>query len=129
RVSHLGFDHPELREMAARLRLLRPKRRTKTVNFPKRGGGRFVVELSRLRQVSLLAFEVINLKERRRSFTRRRRKNRRIEQRETVVVEKVSHGLHDRVPHFQHCVLPARTQPKMPAVQEKLGAVFLRCDG
>ena len=75
--------------MAARLRFLSAERRTETIDFAKRRRRRFVVELTRLRQISLLAVEVIDFKKRRRSFTGGGREDWRISKREAIVVEKV----------------------------------------
>src|ERR1043166_9145108 len=66
----------------------------------------------------------MDFKQRRRTFTRSRCEDRGIHQGETVVVEKIPHRLHDRMPHLQHRVLPARTQPEVAMVHEKLSAMF-----
>ena len=49
----LGLDHPELGEVAARLRLLRAEGRAEAVDLAQRERGGFDVELAGLREVGL----------------------------------------------------------------------------
>src|SRR5262249_30702168 len=62
------------------------------------------------------------------SFTRGRREDRRITQSEPVVIQEIPDRLDDCVPDLQHRMLPARAQPQVPVVHEKLSTVFLRSD-
>ena len=48
-IGHLRLNHPKLGEVAASLGFLSAKRWTKAVCLSERCGGRFVVELARLR--------------------------------------------------------------------------------
>ena len=59
RVGHLGLDHPELGQVAARLRFLGAERRAEAVDAAERHRVRFVVELPALRQVRGLVVEVL----------------------------------------------------------------------
>src|SRR5262249_35787762 len=68
-IRHFGLDHPKLCQMAPGLGLLRAKRWSETVDLAKGSRSRFVVELPRLRQVSLRVFKVIHLEQRGRAFT------------------------------------------------------------
>ena len=56
-VSRL--EHPELGQVAPRLRLFRAERRPEAVHLAERGGGGLQVELPRLRQVRLALVEVV----------------------------------------------------------------------
>src|SRR6185369_7305388 len=91
-------------------------------------GCRFVIKLTRLREIRLFTIEVIDLKERRRAFTSRGREDRRIHEREAVVVEKIPHRLNNRVTNLQHRMLASRTQPQVPVVHQKLRPVLFRSD-
>src|SRR6185436_6311380 len=66
--------------------------------------------------------------ERRGSLTSGGRKDRRIAKREAIIVEEIPHRLNYCMPNFQYSMLPARTQPQMPVVHQKLCAVFLWSD-
>ena len=77
-VRHLGLDHPELGEVAARLALLGAERRAERVDLAERHRVGFVVELTALRQIRLLVVEVLDRKQRRRAFARGRREDRRV---------------------------------------------------
>src|SRR4030095_9326614 len=107
RVGHFGFDAPKLSQVAACFRFLRAKCWTKAVGFSKRCSCRFVVELTRLREVRLFTFEVLNFKQSRRPFTRGGRKNRRVSQSETILIEKASKSPDYCVSPFQNRVLPS----------------------
>src|SRR5207253_1348158 len=48
--GHLGLDHPELHQMAARLRLLRAERGAEAVDLPERRGRRLEIQLAGLRE-------------------------------------------------------------------------------
>ena len=54
-VGDLGLDHPELGQVAARLRLLGAERRAEAVHAAERHRVGFVVELAALRQVRRLS--------------------------------------------------------------------------
>src|SRR6185437_6613265 len=107
-ISHLGFDHPELGQVATRLRFLRAEGWSKTISLSQRGRGSFVIELSRLREIRLLAVKIVHFKKRRRTFTCCGREDWRIGQRETIVIQKVANGFNYRVANFKNCMLPAR---------------------
>ena len=85
-VGDFRLDHPELGEVAARLRLLRAEGRPEAVDLAQRHRRGFDVELARLREVSLL-LEVVHRKQRGRAFASRRRQDRRIGQGEAAIVE------------------------------------------
>ncbi len=127
-VGDLRLDHPELGQMPARLRFFGTKCRAECIRFTERRGGRFVIKLAGLRQIRFLVAEVIDLEQRRRAFARGRREDRRVGKRKSVVVKIIAHGLDDRVPDFQNCVLLFRADPQMPVVHQEFGAVFLRRD-
>ena len=92
-VSHLRLHHPELGQVAARLRFFRAKGRPEAVHFAERHRVRFVVKLAGLRQIHFLVFEVIHFEQRRGAFARRRREDRRIHQREAVRIEVIANRL------------------------------------
>ncbi len=88
----LGLDHPELGEVAARLRFLRAERRAEAVRLAERGRRGLHVELARLREVRGLAV-VVGLEEVRRALARVGREDRRVDEREAAAVEEVAHAL------------------------------------
>ena len=106
RVRHLGFDHPELRQMAARLRLLGAEGRPEPVHPAERHRVRLVVQLTALREIRRGVFEVLDRKERGRAFARRRREDRRVREDEPATVEEVAHRVDHLVPHAEDCLLP-----------------------
>ncbi len=123
-----GSHHPELGEMAARLRLFGAERRAETVGLAERHRRGFVVELPGLGQVDLLVAEVVDLEQRGRALAGRRREDRRVDQREAVRVEVVADRANDLVAHPQDRVRAARAQVQMPVVEQELDAVLLRRD-
>src|SRR5205085_9071428 len=96
------------------------------VGFGERGCGRLVVELARLRQVSLLVAEVVNLEERRRALARGGCQDRRVAEDEAVSVEEVADGADDCVAHEEYGVLSARAEPEVAVIHQELRAVLLR---
>ena len=128
RVSHLGLDHPELRQMPACFRLLGPERRPETVNLAEGSDSSFVVELPALRQVSFSP-EVIRLEERRSSLAGIGREDGRIQERESASVEKIAAGLDDLMSNFQNRPLMRRTEPEMAMIHQESCAVLLGRDG
>ena len=92
----LRLDHPELGEMAARLRLLGAERRAEAVDLAERRRRGLEVELAGLREVRLLA-EVVGLEQRRRPLGRVGGEDRRVDEDEVAVVEEVADGLLDLV--------------------------------
>src|SRR6266550_2811779 len=126
--GHLGLNHPKLGQVSARLRLLRPKRRSKTVDLSESCGGSFVVELPGLREISFLAFKIVYFEERCGALASCGSKDWRIGKREPVVIQKIAHCLHHSVANFKNRMLSPGTQPQMPVVHEKLGTVFLGCN-
>ena len=77
-VGHLGFDHPELRQVPTGFGLLSAKSGTEAVDLAKSHGPRFDVELTALRQVGPVA-KIVGLKQGGGAFTGIGRENRRIE--------------------------------------------------
>ncbi len=92
----LGLDHPELGEVAARLRLLGAEGRAEAVDLAERRRRGLHVELARLREVGVLAVEVVGLEEGGRALARAGREDGRVDEREAVAVEVVADGLDDR---------------------------------
>src|SRR6185436_13951323 len=107
-ISHLGFYHPELGQVATRLRFLRAEGWPKTISLSQSGSGGFVIELPRLREIRLLAVEIVHFKKRSGTFARCGRKDWRVGKCEAIVIQEVAHGLNYRVANFQNCMLPAR---------------------
>ena len=85
--------------MPPRLRLLGAERRTEAIDFAECGSRGFDVELARLREVGLAQVEVVDRKQRASMFADRSRENRRIDERELPLVEKVPDRLDDFVTH------------------------------
>src|SRR5439155_8842949 len=74
----LGLDHPELGEVAARLRFLGAEGGAERVDLPERRRRRLAVELPRLREVRVPFLEVLGGKQAT-PLADRRRENRRID--------------------------------------------------
>ena len=123
----LGLDHPELGQMAARLRLLGAEGRAEAVHLAERHRAGLHVELAGLREVGLVV-EVVDLEQRRRALARVGREDRRVDQREAVRVEVVAAGADDARAHAQDRVLARRAQPEVAVVHQEVGAVLLRRD-
>ena len=86
-IGDLGLDHPEFGQVTAGLGFLRAKRRAEGVGFAKRRSGRFVIKLAGLGQIRLVVAKIIDLEQCRRAFARRRRKDRRVGKRKSVIVK------------------------------------------
>jgi hypothetical protein len=125
-VGHLRFDHPELGEMAPRLRLLGAEGRAEAVDLAERHRVRLVVELAALGEEGLGVLEVLHGKQRGRPLTGRGRENRRVAQDEAAGVEEVTDRVDDFVPDPQNSGLPFRADPKVPAVHQVIDAMLLR---
>ncbi len=123
----LRLDHPELGQMTARLRFLRPEGGTEAVDLPERHAGRLEVKLSRLAQVGLVA-EIIGLEQRRGPLAGGRGQDGRIDQHEITLVKEVPDRLGDLAPDFQQGVLLRRAQPEMPVVEQEVGTMLLGAD-
>ena len=78
RVGHLRLDHPELGQVAARLRFLGAERRAERVDAAERHRVGLVVELAALRQVRRRVLEVLDREQRRRALARGGREDRRV---------------------------------------------------
>ncbi len=126
-VGHLGLDHPELRQVPPRLRLLRAKRRPEAVHLAQRQRRRLNVKLAALRQVRGIA-EVVHRKQRRRALARRRRQNRRIGPDISIGVKVFSRRAHDLRANPQNRRLPWATHPQMPPLLQKVDAMILQRD-
>ena len=125
-VRHLGLDHPELGEVAARLRLLRAEHRPEVVDAAERHGVGLGVELAALREEDFLVLEIIDGEERRRALARGRREDRRVGEDETPIVEEVAHRADDLVPHAKNRCLLLRSNPEMPPIEQIVDAVLFR---
>ena len=128
-VGDLGLDHPELGQVAARLRLLGAERRAEAVDPAERHRVRLVVELPALREVRGFVVEVLDREERRRALARRRREDRRVGEDEAAPVEEVADGVDHFVPDAEDRLLARRPDPQVPAVHQVVDAVLLRRDG
>ena len=127
-VGHLGLDHPELGEVAARLRLLGAERRAEAVDAAERHRVGFVVELPALRQIRRLIVEVLRLEQRRRALAGGRREDRRVGQDEAAAVEEVADRVDDLVADAQDRLLALGAEPEVAAVEQEVDAVLLRRD-
>src|SRR5579859_3612224 len=127
-ICDLGFDHPELGEMAASLGFLRAKGWAEGIDLAQRHRRRFDIKLARLRQIRLL-FEIIHRKLRSGAFAGGGRDDRRIGQRKAAFVEEVAGCLDDFSAHAQDRRLALRAYPEMAMLHQKICAVFLGGDG
>ena len=125
--GHLRFDHPELGEVTARLRLLGAKCGAEGVDATHRGGERFTVELTRLREICVAFVEVLGAEEPR-ALADRSREDRCVAAREVAFVEEIVNGLLDLVTHTHQRDLTRRTQPEVPIVHQEIDAMLLRLD-
>src|SRR5579872_7369367 len=126
-VGNLGFDHPELGEMPARLRLLGAKCWTEGIHLAERHRRGFDIKLPRLREVSLLV-EIVDGKKRGRSFASGGSDNRRIGQRKSALVKEISRGLDDLGAHTENRGLSLRTHPEVAMLHQEVSAMFLGSD-
>ncbi len=125
--GNLGLDHPELGQVAPRLRLLGAERRAEAVDLAERHRAGLHVELAALRQVGRRA-EVVDREERGGSLAGGGGEDRRVEEREAAAVEVFAAGAHDAGAHPHDGVLARRAQPEMAVVEEERGSVLLRRD-
>src|SRR5579884_951191 len=109
--------------MPPRLRFFRPKRRSKAIDFAKRGRGRLAVKLPALGEIGGLV-EILSLKQRRGPFAGVRSKDRRVNQKKAPLIKKVAAGAHDFMPNPKNGVLAAGPKPQMTVFHQKADAVF-----
>ena len=126
--GNLRLDHPELRQMPPRLRLLRAKRGPEAVHLAQRQRRRLHIKLAALRQVRGIA-EVVHGKQRGCAFARGRRQNRRIGADVPVHVKVLGRRAHDLRANAQNGRLPRAAHPQVPPLLQKIHAVFLERDG
>ena len=126
-VGDFRLDHPELGEVAARLRFFRAEGWAERIHLAQRHGRGFDIELARLRQIRLLV-EVIDRETAWWCLRSGGRENRRIGQGESALVEEIARGLDDLGAHPQDRRLPLRAHPEMAVLHQKVDAVFFRRD-
>ncbi len=119
----LRFEHPELGQVAARLRFLRAEGGTEAVDFSERENVGFVVELTGLREVGFALVEVFGLEKGGGAFGGGGRENGRIHGDEAVVVQPLTRGGHDRGAHAQDRPLALHPNPQMAVVEREVHAV------
>ena len=124
---NLGFYHPELGQVSARLAFFCAESWAETITLPERCRPGFLVELSGLGQVGGLSVEV-GFKERACALACVGREDRRVDEREAAIVEETTDRLNDRVTHAQDGVLPLASQPQVPMVHQEIGAVLFGRD-
>ena len=127
--GHLRLDHPELGQVAARLRLLGAEGGAEAVDLAERHRARLHVELAGLGEVGLAEVEVGDLEEGGGPLAGARREDRRVDEGEAAPVEEVADGLHDRVPDAQDDRLPLGAQPVVALLHEEGDPVLLVADG
>src|SRR5262249_1796660 len=125
---HLGLDHPELGQMAARLRLLGAEGRPEDVDLAEGHRARLAVELAALREVRGLV-EVADRKERGRTLAGGGSQDGRVEGEEAASVEVLATGADYLRAHAQDGVLPGGAQPEVAVIEQEGRAVLLRRDG
>src|SRR5207249_9953756 len=113
--------------MAARLRLLRAKRRAEDVDLAEGEGPCLAVELAALGEIGGLV-EVRHREEAGRALARVRREDGCVEGQETVPVEVFATGADDLGAHAHDRLLAIRSEPEMAVIEEKGDAVLLRRD-
>jgi hypothetical protein len=116
RVRHFRFDHPELSEVPACLRLLGAEGRTERIDASERHGRRLEVQLSALRQVRLLVVEVLDRKQRGGSLARGGGEDRRVGQDEAARVEEVADRIDDLMTDAQDRRLAFRSSGGYAAI-------------
>src|SRR5579883_1402947 len=97
-IGRLGLDDPELDQVAPRFRLLGAERRSEAIDLSQRHRRRLEVQLTALAQVRLFV-EIGRLEERRRTFERRWREDRRIDQGKAMIIEVTANRADDRRPN------------------------------
>src|SRR5207237_10610976 len=128
-IGDLGLDHPELREVAPRLALLRPEGGTEDVRLADGHRRRLAVELATLGEEGLPQIEIGDFEQRRGALAGRGREDGRIDQRESPLVVVVADRLDERVPDRENGALPRAAEPEVPLLLQEPDAVLLRLDG
>ena len=101
-IGHLRLHHPELRQVAPRLRLLGAKGGPERIHLAQRHRCAFDIQLAALREVRLVP-EVLDGKQRAGSFAGGRSENRRVGKDKAVIVEKIPRRLDDFSANAQNC--------------------------
>ena len=116
----LRFEHPELGEVAARLRFFRAEGRTEAIDFPKCENVGFVVELSCLREIGLAFVKVFRFEKCGCPFGRSGREDRRIEIEKAMAIQVFAHRRHDLDTHFQDRPLALHADPQVTVVEREV---------
>src|SRR5258708_23287601 len=111
--------------MAPRLRFFGAERGAETITLAQRRGGGLDVQLARLGQISLAEIEVVGGKEIPCRLADRAGENRRIDEREALLVEEVAGRLDHFVSHARDRHLAAAAQPEEPVLEQERGAGLL----
>ena len=128
RVRDLRLEHPELRQVTARLALFGAEGRAKAVDLAERHGRGFCVQLARLCQIRFLFIEVVHFEKRAGAFACSRREDGRVDADEALLFIEVANRLRHAIADAQDRPLTTAAQPKMAVRQEEVGAVLLGRD-
>ena len=123
-----GFHHPELGQVAARLRLLGPEGGAEAVHLAERRRGGLHIKLPRLREVRGAEIEVLGLEEGARRFADGAGEDGSVDVNEPLVVEEVVDRPDDLVPDAHDRDLPRAPQPQVAVLEEEIDAVLLGLD-
>src|SRR5258705_2467542 len=123
-----GLDHPELRQVPARLRFLGAERRAETIALAERRGGGLHVQLAGLRERGLPEIEIVQGEQGARVLADRAGEDRRIDEREVPFIKEVANRLHDLVAHSRDRNLLLGAQPQMAVLEQVCDPVLLRRD-
>ena len=126
--GHLGLDHPELRQVASRLRLFRPKGRAEAVDLAQRRRRRLDIELAGLGQVRLAQVEVFRREEISRLLADRAGQDGRIDEGEALPVEIVADRLDHLVPDPGNGHLAPVPEPQVSMLEEERRPMLFRGD-
>ena len=128
RVGNLGLQHPELREVAPRLRFLRPEGGAEIVHFAVGNAGCLEVELPGLGEVGVSHVKVGDGEQRARALPDGTSKDRGVDEEKAPLVEEGAERCDCLVADAHDGGRPARSQPQVPVLQEEIDPVLLLGD-
>ena len=114
--------------MSACFRLFRAECWAEAIHIPKRHRIRFVIKLSRLREINFFIFEVIHFEQRAGAFAGGRREDGRIHQCEAMRIKVIANPFHHFMTHANGGMLAAAAEPQMAMIHQKIDAVVFRRD-
>src|SRR6266403_4832765 len=128
-VGGFRLEHPELREMTARLRFFSAEGRAEGVDPAESHRDGFGVELAALRQVGFLVVDVIHFEEGGRAFAGGGGEHGRVGKRVALAIHEFARGADGLGANAEDGSLAGRSNPQMALIEQEIDAMLFELDG